>query len=76
MLLPACGLVQPLVPPAFVFEFKRTVAPALTKSMRVVLADLRLRRLDVIHAGERTYPLAPRVRSVALGRVLQDIAPL
>jgi len=58
------------------FEFKRTVAPALTKSMRVALADLRLQRLDVIHAGERTYPLAPRVRAVALGRVLQDIAPL
>jgi hypothetical protein len=58
------------------FEFKRTVAPALTKSMRVALADLRLQRLDVVHAGERTYPLAPRVRAVALGRVLQDIAPL
>lgn len=58
------------------FEFKRTVAPGLTKSMRVALADLRLERLDVIHAGERTYPLAARVRAVAFARVLQDVAPL
>lgn len=55
------------------FEFKRTVAPELTKSMRIALADLRLQRLDAIHAGERTYPLAPRVRAVALARALQDI---
>ena len=58
------------------FEFKRTVAPELTKSMRIALTDLRLQRLDVIHAGERTYPLAPRVRAVALARALQDIPPL
>jgi hypothetical protein len=58
------------------FEFKRTVAPELAKLMRVALADLRLQRLDVIHAGERTYPLAPRVRAVALARVLEDVAPL
>jgi predicted AAA+ superfamily ATPase len=58
------------------FEFKRTVAPELTKSMRIALADLRLQRLDVIHAGERTYALAPRVRAVALARVLEDVAPL
>lgn len=44
--------------------------------MRIALADLRLRRLDVIHVGERTYPLAPRVRAVALARALRDIAPL
>jgi hypothetical protein len=44
--------------------------------MRIALADLRLQRLDVIHAGERTYALAPRVRAVALARVLEDVAPL
>ena len=58
------------------FEFKRTVAPELTKSMRVALADLRLERLDVIHAGERSFALAERVRAVPLARVLQDIRPL
>jgi hypothetical protein len=44
--------------------------------VRVALAHLRLQRLDVIHAGERSYPLAPRVRAVALARALQDIPPL
>lgn len=51
------------------------MAPELAKSMRIAPADLRLQRLDVIHAGERTYPLARRVRAVALVLALQDIPP-
>jgi hypothetical protein len=43
--------------------------------MRSALADLKLSRLDVIHAGERTYPLAPKIRAVALGRLLRDLEP-
>lgn len=58
------------------FEFKRTVAPAVTPSMRTALSDLGLARLDVIHAGDRTYPLAPRIRAVALSRILDDLRPL
>lgn len=58
------------------FEFKRTVAPEITKSMRIALADLRLERLDVVHAGGRTYPLAERVRAVALACALRDVPPL
>lgn len=58
------------------FEVKRTVAPQLTRSMHVALGDLGLARLDVIHAGERTFPLGPRVRGVALNRVLEDLDPL
>jgi len=44
--------------------------------MRVVLADLRIERLDVIHGGPNTFPLAPRIRAVALARLLDDIEPL
>lgn len=58
------------------FEIKRTVAPAVTPSMRTALKDLKLSRLDVIHAGDRTYPLAPRIRAVALSRLLEDVPPL
>jgi len=58
------------------FEIKRTAAPHLTPSMRVALTDLGLQRLDVIHAGEHTFPLAPKVRAVALSRLLQDLEPL
>lgn len=57
-------------------EIKRTVSPAVTPSMRSALQDLGLSRLDVIHAGDETYPLAPRIRAVALSRVLTDLAPL
>jgi predicted AAA+ superfamily ATPase len=58
------------------YEFKRTSAPSLTRSMRTAMADLRLERLDVVHAGTHTFPLAPKVRAVALGRVLEDVSPL
>ncbi len=58
------------------FEFKRTVAPAVTPSMRVALEDLKLARLDVIHAGDKTYPLAPRIRAVGLSRIIEDLEPL
>lgn len=55
------------------FEFKRTTTPAITKSMRSALADLNLARLDVVHAGPATYPLAPRVRAIAASRLLDDL---
>jgi predicted AAA+ superfamily ATPase len=58
------------------FEFKRTVAPRLTRSMHSALADLRLERLEVVHAGEQTFPLADTVRALALRRLLDDLAPL
>ena len=58
------------------FEIKRTESPRVTPSMRSALADLRLDRLDVIHAGPDTYPLADRVRAVAYRRLLLDVEPL
>jgi predicted AAA+ superfamily ATPase len=58
------------------FEFKRTSSPAVTRSMHSALADLRLTRLDVVHAGNETFPLAPRVRAVAARRILDDLKPL
>ena len=58
------------------FEIKRTAAPSLTPSMRAAMKDLGLDRLDVIHAGAETFPLAPRVRAVSLSRLLTDLLPL
>ena len=58
------------------FEIKRTVAPSVTPSMRRALTDLNLSSLDVIHAGERTFPLHEQIRAVALSRLLLDIRPL
>jgi uncharacterized protein len=54
------------------FEVKRTDSPTLTRSMNHALEDLRLDRLDVVHAGPRTFSLAPKVRAVA-ARELLDV---
>ena len=55
---------------------KRTVAPSVTPSMRIASESLRLKRLDVIHAGDRTADLARGIRAVALERLLEDLEPL
>ncbi len=57
------------------FEIKRTSAPAVTASMRIAMQDLRLERLDVVHAGDRTFPLAKGIRAVPAGRILEELAP-
>ncbi|MFL6290781.1 MAG: ATP-binding protein [Thermoanaerobaculia bacterium] len=60
----------------FGFEVKRTAAPRITRSMATVLDDLDLERLDVVHAGRATFPLAEKVRAVAADDLLDQIEPL
>ncbi len=55
------------------FEIKRTTSPVITRSMQNVVTDLHLDRLDIIHAGEHTFPLSEKIRAVALSRLLKDI---
>jgi predicted AAA+ superfamily ATPase len=58
------------------FEFKRTSAPTVTKSMRIAMEDLALHSLDVIHAGAHSFPMDKKIRAVAAGRLLLDLQPL
>lgn len=58
------------------FEVKRTTAPVVTPSMRIARDDLGLERIDVLHAGGDTFPLADRIRAVSTYRIWQDIEPL
>ena len=58
------------------FEFKRTTAPSLTRSMHGALADLRLHELVVVHAGVHSFPMARKVRAIAFRRILEDLKPL
>jgi hypothetical protein len=58
------------------FEIKRTTSPQVTPSMRSALSDLHLQSLDVIHAGETTFPIDKKIRAVAFRRFLQDIKPV
>lgn len=55
------------------FEFKRTVAPQLTRSLLIAAEDLKLSHAYIIHAGEDSYPLATNVTALALTRVLSDL---
>lgn len=51
--------------------------PELFPVLRVTSAkDLKLDRLDLVHAGSDTFPLPHDIRAVAAGRILHDIAPL
>ncbi|HSW28455.1 MAG TPA: DUF4143 domain-containing protein [Longimicrobiales bacterium] len=38
--------------------------------------DLRLDRIDVLHAGRETFPMAERIRAVATHRIWTDVEPL
>jgi len=57
-------------------ELKLTSSPRVTLSMRSALEELNLEELVVIHAGAESYPLAPRIRAVALTRLQEDVPPL
>ena len=37
--------------------------------MQVAMRDLKLDSLDVIHAGQDTFPLARKIRAVSLSRL-------
>ena len=58
------------------FEIKRTEVPRLTTSMRSALETLDLQRLDVVHAGQRLYKLAPRVRALPAAQLATELRPL
>lgn len=47
-------------------EFKRADAPALTRSMSIATADLKLDALYVVYPGGRRYRLADRIEAVPL----------
>jgi hypothetical protein len=52
-------------------ECKRADAPALTPSMRIALADLKLDQLSVVYPGEKKYSLAKNVEVVPLAKFVK-----
>lgn len=60
----------------FGVEFKVNDAPALTKSMHIALADLKLTSLQVVYPGTRRYRLAPTVEVVPLSDAISWAAAL
>ncbi len=57
----------------FGFEFKRSTAPEITPSMRAAARDLGLKRLYIVHAGARSFPLGSQFHALALARLLTDL---
>jgi len=55
-------------------EVKYGDAPAMTKSMASELADLRLNRLFVVHAGTARFPLGKKVEALPLQDCLRELA--
>lgn len=54
------------------FEFKRTVAPTLSRSTHTAIEDLKLTHVYIINANKEIYPLASNVTAVGLS-CLEDI---
>jgi len=58
------------------FEVKRTVAPSITPSMRSALADLKLKSLTVVHAGQESFMLSKDILALSARDLTAKIRPL
>lgn len=58
------------------FEVERAEAPRRTPSTLAAFDDLRLDRLEVIHAGTETYPLGPGMRALPVRRLTRELPDL
>ena len=54
------------------YECKLTDSPRMTKSMHVVMADLKLDHLFIVYPGEDRFPLAERVTAIGLADIGRD----
>ena len=57
------------------FEFKRTDAPRMTRSMMVSIDTLGLDRIDVVHAGSQEFRMHDKVRAVPMQGLLDALKP-
>jgi len=57
------------------FEIKRTTSPSSSHSMHASRSSLGLERIDVVHAGDHTFPLGEGIRAVAFSRLSSDVDP-
>ena len=57
-------------------NLQRTVSPKVTKSMRIAIEDLKLKRLEVVHAGTETFALDRKTRALSYFRLQEDLKPI
>lgn len=61
----------------FGFEFKYADAPGVTRALQIAQADLKLRRVFVVHPGKKSYPLNDWAEAIGIGELrprVQDLA--
>jgi predicted AAA+ superfamily ATPase len=58
------------------FEFKFEDRPRPTRSMRIVLEDLKLAKLWIVYSGDHSYPLGERIEATPLKDCGKAIAEL
>lgn len=58
------------------FEVKRTSSPAVTSSMRIAVADLKLSSLTVVHAGDESFPLADKIQALSWKHIVERVRSL
>ena len=56
------------------YEIKRSSAPKMTRSIRSAIELLNPTEIVVVHAGERSYELADRVRAAPAAQVFAELA--
>jgi hypothetical protein len=83
VLRPLRGLViideiqrRPELFPALRVLADRPRTPAPGSDPRTHRAQFALDALDIVHAGSDSFPLAERVRALALRRIIDDLKPL
>ncbi len=54
------------------FEFKYSDHPKITKSMRSAMAHLGLKRIDVIHPGDKSFPLDEDIFATSLKSLISE----
>jgi uncharacterized protein len=57
-------------------EFKHADAPAMTRSLHIALADLKLERAWVVYPGKESYPVHQKVQVCPLPELLEELAAL
>jgi hypothetical protein len=53
------------------FEFKRSAAPQMSRSLSIAVDDLKLTQAYIVHAGDTSYPLTLNVTALSLLDVLK-----
>jgi len=58
------------------FEIKFTSSPKVTPSMKIAVRDLKLNRLYLIHAGDKSYQVAGKIYAIASKNMVKELNPV